>query len=58
MEKGEKKKNSTLYAPEKKQKRNKIIKVKGKQSYLLKCGLEIDRCLKVVTEAIGLHAGS
>ena len=51
------KKISTLYIAEKKRKKNKIIKEKGKQSYLFKCGVEIDRCLEVATVATGLCAG-
>lgn len=43
---------------EKKTRKNKIIKEKGKQSYLVRCGLDTDRCLEVVTVTTGLYAGS
>lgn len=51
-------KSSTLYTTEKKTKKNKIIKEKGKQSYLSKCRLEIDGCLEAAMVATGLCAGS
>lgn len=52
------KKSQLSSTAEKKTRKNKIIKEKGKQSYLFRCGLDIDKCLEVVTVTTGLCAVS
>lgn len=52
------KKSQLSSTPEKKTRKNKIIKEKGKQSHLFRCGLDTDRCLEVATVTTGLCANS
>lgn len=52
------KKSQLSSTPEKKTRKNKIIKEKGKQSRLFRCGLDTDRCLEVATVTTGLCANS